>query len=63
MNLKVQVGKAGGGAENKRPLALAPIREDLRLHSAPPLPDGAPAWRIYFSKVPSPRCASVCEAR
>jgi len=47
MNLKVQAGTAGGGGGRSGPLALAPIREDLRLHSASPLPDGAPTWRVY----------------
>ena len=33
----------GGGAE---PLALPPVREDLRLYPGPPQRDGSPTWRI-----------------
>jgi putative peptide zinc metalloprotease protein len=33
----------GGGAE---PLALPPVREDLRLYPGPPQRDGSPTWRV-----------------
>jgi putative peptide zinc metalloprotease protein len=35
--------KLGGGQE---PLALPPVREDLRLYPGPPQRDGSPTWRV-----------------
>ena len=35
-----------GGAKGAEPVALPPLREDLRLYPGPTSRDGSPSWRI-----------------
>src|SRR5258706_3906203 len=39
-------GKLGSSGQSAEPVALPPIREDLRLYPGPPQADGTPTWRI-----------------
>src|SRR5258706_13925005 len=39
-------GKLGIWGQSAEPVALPPIREDLRLYPGPPQADGTPTWRI-----------------